>query len=121
MFSARKRTFCCSWIYNFDLPIWNFTLSGFNTKLDYIIFIDLRLLICEERLNPFHKFIFCILHKHLICHISQHKKIKSSKIKSLFFMYCMKLNQEGNKNFLKFLLNNFLVGNIRKLKKQCTK
>ena len=24
-----------------DLPIWNFTLSGFNTKLDYIPFIDL--------------------------------------------------------------------------------
>ena len=22
------------WIYNLDLPIWNFTLSGFNTKLE---------------------------------------------------------------------------------------
>ena len=40
MYPASKRTHCRCWIYYLDLIVWTFTLPGFNSKLDHIIFID---------------------------------------------------------------------------------
>ena len=47
MFPAIKRTSCQC----LDLPIWNFTLSGFNAELICVIFIDLGLDTTHLRAN----------------------------------------------------------------------